>query len=389
MRHMGISSVRAKALSPAVRQLLQQPAAISAIASFGIHALVFALLPILPYAALVEEKEPEIRQSVDVVELSPEEQARLPEFPASQIDLPPLLDSLPPAVTDLPPLPVPSQSTAPPSADDLFSDPFFSSSLPNFSIPTFPQTVPYPPAPPVQSRPQQPVTVQPQTETPTASPSPAPEGLPILPGGSELLNPQPQESNNPQTQQNSQTAANSQATPSPTPSPSVQPRSDEEIVAALRRDVEARRQQIAIQEQLAYNPSGTDADPNHNTDRSWVAWVDSLQAEGVNLENLSNRAVDNIEAPFPPEACEVVQKEVSADVGVVVDPDGKAIGTPAIVRNSGYEFFNLKAGEAALSHVGYKNDTGKNLPYLVTVTFPYTGDSCSGTAGQPTASPAP
>lgn len=406
MRLMGISSVRAKALSPAVRQFLQQPTAISAIASLGIHALVFALLPILPYAALVEEKEPDIRQSVEVVELSPEEQARLPEFPTSQIDLPPLLDSLPSAVTDLPPLPVPNQSTSPPSADDLFSDPFFTSSLPNFSIPTLPQTVPYPPVPPVQPRPQQqPIVVQPLTPQgqPESSPDDTNGELPSLPEGyGELLNPPLEQSGSERTPENGDVATNNDtASPQPSPapqSPAAQPRSDEEIVAALNQDVEARRRQIAIERQLSRDPVGTAADPNYNPGTSWTAWTAQLEGEfGVNLENIDPDAKTEIAATFPPEVCEfvsrldpeLVRQGISADFGVVVDPDGKPIGGLSVLRSSGYTFFNNKGGEAVLSHESYENKTGKNVPYLVTVVFPYTGDSCPDNTGQATASPTP
>lgn len=395
---MGFSSIQAKALSPAVRQFLQQPTALSAIASLGVHALLFAVLPILPYSALVEEQEPDIRQSVEVVELSPEEQARLPEFPTSQIDLPPLLqDSLPSAVTDLPPLPVPGQSTSPPSADDLFSDPFFTSSLPNFSIPTLPPAVPYVPVPPVQPRPPQPIPTQPPTSQPEPNPD-QPGELPSLPID-DLLNPPREQSGNERTPEQENTneennvAANSEsATPqpeTPTQSPAAAPpRSDEEIVAALRQDVEARRRRIAIQQQLAYSQTGTADDSNYNPGRSWTAWTDQLQKEfGIDLTNINREAKTTIEAPFPTEVCEfvpelnqeLVQKGISADFGIVVDPEGKPIGGLSVLRSSGYDFFNNKGGEAVQAGT-FENNTGKNVPYLVTVVFPYSNDSCSGNA---------
>lgn len=389
---MGLSSIRAKTISPAVRQFLQQPVGISAIASLGIHALLFAVLPVLPYAALVEDKEPDIRQSVEVVELSAEEQARLPEFPTSQIDLPPLLqDSLPSAVTDLPPLPVPGQSTSPPSADDLFSDPFFTSSLPNFSIPALP-----PPAPRVQPpRPPQPA---PPVQTPQSQPEPEP-GLDQPPGrlpgfsiDSGILNPPREESGNartPEPEADDSVAANSDSSQpeTPTESPTVQPRSNEEIIAGLQQDIAVRQRRIAIQQQLVYSATGTAADGNYNPGTAWTAWTANLEEEfGINLENIDRNAKTTIEAPFPPEVCEfvpelnqeLVQQGISADYGIVVDPEGQPIGGLSVLRGSGYDFFNNKGGEVVQAET-FENNTGKPVPYLVTVVFPYTGDSCTGT----------
>src|SRR3712207_7469926 len=48
---------------------------VSGFGSVVAHLVLFALLPILPDAAL-QEKEPDIQRSVDVVELTPEEQDR-------------------------------------------------------------------------------------------------------------------------------------------------------------------------------------------------------------------------------------------------------------------------------------------------------------------------
>jgi len=388
---MGLSSMRAKTISPAVRQFLQQPVGISAIVSLGIHALLFAVLPVLPYSALVEDKEPDIRQSVEVVELSPEEQARLPEFPTSQIDLPPLLqDSLPSTITDLPPLPVPGQSTSPPSADDLFSDPFFSSPLPNFSIPALP-----PPAPRIQPPPPQPA---PPVQTPQSQPAPE-SGLDQPPGrlpgfsiGSELLNPPREESGTertPEPDADNNVAANSDASQPETSTESpatVPPRSNEEIIAGLQQDIAARQRRIAIQQQIAYDTTGTADDANYNPGTAWTAWTANLEEEfGINLENIDRNAKKTITAPFPPEVCEfvpelnqqLVQQGISADYGIVVDPDGQPIGGLSVLRSSGYTFFNNKGGEVVQAET-FENNTGKPVPYLVTVVFPYTGESCTG-----------
>lgn len=392
-----------------MRQLLQQPTAISAIASLGVHVLLFAVLPILPYAAFTES-EPEIRQSVEVVELTPEEQSRLPEFSTDQpIDLPPLFqDSFPPG--SLPPLPIPDPSTTPPPADDLFSDPLFNTPLPNFSFPIFPQTVPVPP--PVAQQPPVPETKppeQPPTTLPEEAETPAPEaeetprritlspgGLPILPEASEDTE-TPSERLNPprgddRVAANRDSAAENTETDEPAPEATVPPaRSDEEIVAALRQDVEARRQEIAIQRQLAYNPARTSEDPSYNPGSAWTQWMQDLQEAGINLSNAGENSQfpkTAIELPFPQAACEVVQKTVSVDIGVVIDAEGKPVGSFTVLRSSGYEFFNNVAGESILAST-FENPTGKNVPYQITATFPYSGESCANTAEEVTQAPAP
>jgi outer membrane biosynthesis protein TonB len=174
-------------------------------------------------------------------------------------------------------------------------------------------------------------------------------------------------------------ATNRSDTNSPAPSPSIQPRSDEEIVAALRQDVEARRQQIVLRRQLTYNQAGTADDPSYDPGSSWAGWTAQLEKDyGISLENIDREAKTTIEAPFPSEACESVQEEVTADFGVLIAPDGTPIdGSLAVLRSSGYEFFNHQGGEAILAE-GFENTTGKDLPFLVTVVFPYTGDACAG-----------
>jgi hypothetical protein len=388
---MASSSVSAKRLPAAARQLLQQPTAISAIASLGMHALLFVLLPILPYAALTEA-EPEIRRSVEVVELTPEEQNRLPEFSSAQVDLPPLFPDSP--TGDLPPLPLPKPSTPPP-ADGLFSDPFFNTPIPNFSFPIFPQSVPLPP-PVAQQPPKPPEPAPPQTAPslqPEAQPSPEgdrptitlrPGGLPILPEGSE--NPAaptqpPSDRLNP-PQSDDRVAANPESTaesPAAPAEPSPQARSDEEIVAALRQDVEARRQEIFLQRQLAYNPAGTDQDPNYNPGSAWAQWMQSLEESGVNLSNVGDNSQfpqTAIEIPFPEAACEAVEQDVSAVFGVVVNGEGAPVGDYAVLRSSGYEYFNTVGGESILAST-FENPAGKDLPYQITVTFPYSAEACA------------
>jgi hypothetical protein len=396
------SSTPIKQLTPGVRQVLQQPAAVSAIASFGVHLLLFAVLPVLPHAAFTES-EPDIRRSVEVVELTPEEQSRLPEFSNERLDLPPLFQE--PLPGTLTPLPIPDASKTPPPADGLFSDPLFNVPLPNFSFPIFPQTVPVPPPvaqqPPADTKPPEQPPVVPETEAETTETDDAPRritlspgGLPILPEGSEALEVPSERLNPPRGDDRiaaNQEATESDTTESPVPEAPAPARSNEEIIAALRQDVEARRREIAIQRQLAYNPSGTEQDPNYHAGSAWAQWMQGLEAAGVNLSNVGENNQfprTAIELPFPAEACEVVQRTVSTDIGVVIDAEGKPAGDFTVLRSSGYEFFNNVAGESILAST-FENPTGKNIPYQITATFSYTGESCAGNTESITAAPNP
>ncbi|WP_088892693.1 hypothetical protein [Leptolyngbya ohadii] len=76
-----------------IQQWLKYPVVWSGLASIGVHGVLFSLLPFLNATAL-RDNPPDIQRSVDLVELTPEEQQRLPDFPDEvPIDLPPLAQS--------------------------------------------------------------------------------------------------------------------------------------------------------------------------------------------------------------------------------------------------------------------------------------------------------
>lgn len=364
------SSFQTKDLSSKLQQVLQHPNTLSGFGSLVLHLVLFALLPILPDAAF-QDKEPDIRRSVDVVELTPEEQQRLPEFSTPQIDLPPLFSSTPPATSSLPPLPpLPStQSTTPlPSLDDLFSGPLFQQPL---IVPSYPSISTLPPPPSVR------ITSPPAASTPNR-PN-ANEATPSRNGATPDENATPTPENSDQAATGENPPDNPASTEPETPATPAA-RSNEEIVAALRQDVQARQRRISLERQMAFSQTGTSRDPNYSAGGSWASWMQSLERWGVDLASVdpSNDKFPkaSIEATFPPEACEFVRETLSADYGVVVDPEGKPIGGLTVLRSSGYEYFNNLGGDAVLNGK-FDNSTGKNAPFQITVTFPYTGDSCA------------
>lgn len=376
------SSIRAEEFSSRLRQSLQQPTTLSALISIGVHLALFAVLPLLPDTAIREE-EPEIRSPVEVVELTPEEQNRLPEFSTPQVDLPPLLSTLPPSGSNLVPLtPLPNQTQTPlPSLSDLFSNPTLQQPFPSLTIPSYPSFSPLPP-PPTTRTITPPATPQPDRTTATNRQTPN--------GARRIGEAIPDENapENAETPEDAQVADNGETTAPAEETPTQpQTRSDEEITTALLQDVEARRRQIAMQQQLAYSQTGTAQDPGYSAGGSWTGWMQSLERWGISLESVNpddKFPEASIEATYPAEVCEFVRETLSADYGVVVDPEGKAIGGLAVLRSSGYEYFNNLGGEAVMNSQ-FENPTGKNLPYQVTVTFPYGGESCpaEGTATAP------
>ena len=365
-------SIRASDLSATARHLLKQPLAVSAIASLGVHVVLFATMPFWSNAAF-SDTEPDIPRSVDLIELTPEEQSRLPEM-STPITLPPLFqDSFP----DMTLLPVPDQSTPPPPAG-FFAEPLFPS-FPSFggTVPT-PRTNPVPAVPPQPPSPP-PAQTEAQTQTQPDNQTDTIEsngGLPTFTGHrrGQILE---------ELELDEEFAANPDSTPQ-TESPITEPpaRSNEEIIARLQQDIRDRQERIRTQQLLSYNVQGTSQDPNYSAAGSWLGWMESLSENfGVDLSSVNPESnqfeTSSIEATFPPEACGHINQTLTADYGVVIDAEGVPIAESlAVLRNSGYGLLDERGGLAVLDST-FENDTNANMPYQVTVEFPYTGESCA------------
>jgi hypothetical protein len=62
---------------------------------------------------------------------------------------------------------------------------------------------------------------------------------------------------------------------------------------------------------------------------------------------------------------------------VVINAQGEPIeASLALLRNSGYGLLDSQ-GAAVVLDSTFENATGENMPYRVTVEFPYTGNSCA------------
>lgn len=328
-------------------QNLRHPTWISTIASIGIHGILGIVLPFLPQASS-RLTEPGIPRPVSLVELTPEQQSRLPDFSTPQISLP----SVPPSNPDiyaLTPLPNPFTTIPTPLP------------LPSFSIPPF-----FIPPPPLSARrPPQPSPSRAPTPTPPPTPSNTPAQTEPSPSPTQFgpiarvpelgnLNPtrNQREPNLPGKNPN---VASGNPSPNPTQQPSPPTPSE----------------QTDQQQLLTYNPEGTDPDLVYAPLSEWSRSVsESVQTE---LENL------DVTAPYPKEACEISPKpQGTAVIGVVVNAEGRVVNDPAepeLFLSSGYPLFNQQAIELVKN---YEFDaTGQSQVYLVSVKFEYKADACA------------
>lgn len=331
-----------------LQELWHNPSAVSALASLGLHGLLFLALPFLPYAAM-KATEPEIQRSVDMVELSPEEQKRLPEFTTlAPIELPPIKD--PPKTDNSGLFSLNTPPKAPSNSSSSFSDSFLAPppTLPIFipplpppsQIPSF--TIQIPKTPP-RTIPSQPAPTPQATQTPDPSPSAAPsETAPSVAVEPGPESPQPD-------------AAAAQ--PSPTA------RTEEQI----RQDLVARQQEL--RELYTYNPSGTsEGDAN-------VAFTDWFyQQLGKDGEAFDKVKQEEVTVDYPRQACPLKQSR-RAVVGVVIDAENKIVGEPKVLQSSGYRLFNQEALKVIESYE-FNNSTGGEQTYLLGVKFEYSEDVC-------------
>lgn len=337
-----------------LQRIGQTPTAISAIASVGLHGLLFAVLPFLPDTA-TRATEPEIRDPVEVVELTPEEQQRLPDFSlVAPIELPPIAEP-PQSGSDLftlpttPPPSIGNSSLFPSSsADSLLAPPlpvFVPPSAPLVEIPSF--TIPIPQSPRLAAPPAAPSVTPPSPANPSpqASPpaSPAPESSP---SPSVAVEPGPEAP---------------ESEPSPQASPSV--RSE----AQLREDLIAQQQELRAL--YTYNPAGT---RQGEAQTSFAAWFyEELGKTGNDFDRLKKQ---EITVDYPKIACPLKQSRF-AEVGVVVDADNQIVGDPRIIQSSGYPLFNQEALKVVQAQT-FENTTDGEQVHLIRVAFEYSEDVC-------------
>ena len=299
---------------------LRQPFSIAVLASVGVHGLLWAALPNF---LADTEKQPDTKQRVRTVELSPAEQSQLPQFGVTQLP-----QTLPPAK-----LSKPAQSAIKLPDPKLYNDP----SLYNFPILEPPPPIVFPsfglpPTPDFKS----PQVRKTPTPTPSTDKAPAPPTPPASPG---LTQPKPG------------------ATPkvNPTESPGRTPLSAKQLL----QQGEQSRQLRAL---YTFNgpAHGTEVDAFNERRGIFLEAVKKITGGDADDSRLY-KTPERVSGLFPKEACPFVRGLRNASFGAIVKPDGSLAETPTVLLTSGFKGLDNAAIDDIASTVKNKKfgDGGK------------------------------
>lgn len=368
---------------------------LSFVASLGIHGLILAI--ILPNFLNNPAQEPKKDlRNVNLIELNPLEQSRLPSLDSSLSSLPELPNpnssssSLPP----LPPMDGIHNSTLPPL-------PSVSSLPPLPSLPALPPLSSLPSvniySPPVASIPSLGRLPIPRN-FPTSTPSlPSPPAVPTLLDNNNL----PRETNNNRIPpdfdpyrdnltvdglRNSPLSASQQAQEqlnnslARTPEPNGQSPLDEQ-----------RRQQLMweMRERLRSLEADKSNTSNDEATINYLAWLASLAKTNPNAANELNRpnqgsggiTTVNLTGNYPAAACSR-QLAGTAVYGVTVDGQGRLISEPQLIKSAGFPIFNQQGAREVRSTL-LKNASGESRSYRVQVSFAPNPEVCRGAIANP------
>ncbi|MGL5079806.1 MAG: energy transducer TonB, partial [Waterburya sp.] len=327
---------------------LLNPAKLCLFLSVGLHLLVLKFgLP-----SLNLDDDSSIRE-VSVIELSPEQQSRLPNV-SPQLNNP----NIPGFNNNLPP----SDNSQPASP---FAIP--RSLIPGIGNPNNLPPVPIPPPPEFDLPPLPPITDI--TLPPVSNFSNLPQ--PPEPGSSGLIKPTKVPSlpaktpNQPSTavQQPQQPTKPTQttATLEPQPNPKAQPQPTREQIAAIKTATSQNRIGNLSQNLKKVETGTTDEDARKN----YLAWV-------TKVKNIKHEKIV-IQGTYPRDAC-IRKLEDSSVFGVVVDETGAVVALD-LIKGAKYPIFNELASQD-ISVRTLENKTKKPKPYQVTVDYKYDPKIC-------------
>lgn len=383
-----------------------QPSTLATLASLGIHGLVFAFLPLFSSGTSSAETQPP--EPVAVVELTPEQQQRLPDLersPRSLLPSSPLNSGSfgltpPPPNGDLFPG---AGSFSSPSASRVAPSPISPGGLigrrPSISsgFPTtrsIPGSVPVPRTvtPSAPSQPPQPQPTTPNTTTPT---DPLATGTIGTSGRIPALDDLIARSRLPQSSEETNGTAEdlTPATPSASPSPSAPETSPSpdvetsdpgaenanpngEVAASPSPSPSPATGTVAaeyaqLRELYTYNPDNTSGEAASQNMEAWLASLPPEISEGEDLN--INEPID-LTIEYPLDSCLPGEEPRNASIGVVADANGELLAEPQLLRSTGYKGLN----EEALSAVqNYQiPEAGGPQAYTFRVNVEYDEDSC-------------
>ena len=338
-----------------LRSKLFKPNSIPIFASIAIHAFVLGIA--LPSTAIFSKKEtPTKPQEVQLIELTPAEQARLPQTFQPQTkknsfrqplrqrpvrDISPLRRRFYESIS---PLPLHQYSPISPKRKQVTS--FypnlseFPSTIPKTNIPHFkPRAIPAPPPPninyPIQALNNNNLPVESEDSSPFRS-----DIKPLAPRESYFFQQPQQQQNFSQRQQ--EIAANS---PNETPNTQLMNLRQQNLLAQVRKRAE----------DLRYNPKNTTNEEATKNDVNWLAKVEESQPKKL-----------EITGTYPKDAC-VRNLKGTVVYGVLLNDRGEATDLD-IIKSSGYPIFDRQAQQDIKSQ-NVANETEEIKAYRVYVNF--------------------
>jgi TonB family protein len=358
-------------------------------ASLGIHGLLLAI--ILPNFLNNPAQEPkkELR-NVNLIELNPLEQSRLPSLDSSLSSLPGL-PNLNSSSSSLPPLP---------AMDGIH----------NSTLPPLPSVSSLPPLPPLSSLPSVNIYSPPVASIsssgrlpiprnfPTSTPSlPSPPSVPTL---SENNN-RPRGTNNQQLQPYFDPYRDNLTPDELRNSPlSASQQAQEQLNNSLARTSEPngqspldeqRRQQLMweMRERLRSLEADKSNTSNEEAMRNQVDWLARVQKTNpnalneLNQPNQGSRGITtvNLTGNYPATACSR-QLAGTAVYGVTVDGQGRLSSEPQLIKSAGFPIFNQQAAGEVRS-TRFNNPSGESRIYQVRVSFAPNPEVCRGAIANP------
>lgn len=336
---------------------LLNPAKLCLLLSVGLHLLVLKFgLP-----SLNLDGDSSIRE-VSVIELSPEQQSRLPNV-SPQLSDPNISgfnNNLPPADNSQPASPF----AIPRSLIPGIGNP---NNLPPVPIPPPPQfdLPPLPPItditlPPVSNFSNLPQPPEPDSSGFKVKPSKVPLLPAKIPNQSSTAVQQPQQPGKP-------APTPAKLEPQPQPQPQAQP--TREQIAAIKAASSQNRVGNLSQNLKKIETGTTDEDARKN----YIAWV--TKVKDIKPENIV------IQGTYPRDAC-IRRLEDSSVFGVVVDETGTVVALD-LIKGAKYPIFNELASKdisdafrAGVANRTLENQTKKPKPYQVTVDYKYDSKIC-------------
>lgn len=304
------------------------------------------------------------RREVSVIELNPEQQARLPNlYPQLETPNLPELDDLPDVDLNEPAAPF----AIPPSLIPGIGD---SANLPPLTIPPPPQfnIPPLPPLtditlPPVGDLSELPLPpaldpadfkADPIKLPPNIGQIPEPSNKPAIPSAKNPPVKAPTAATKPETKL---PEAEAEKQPKPKPKPEPTP---EQIAAQKVADSQKRIANLS--QSLTKTEDGT---TDEDARKNYIAWLAKVRdVEPNNIE---------IEGTYPRDAC-IRRLKGSSIFGVVVNAKGEVVALD-LIKGAKYPIFNQQ-GSKDLSELTLGNPTQQPKPYQVTVNYEYDPDIC-------------